>query len=327
MFCEKCGKPIDGRTNNCPFCGAHLPNQETKPSSHRKRTAVIIAVSAAAGLLLAVFGFFVFYTNYTHTDAYKTGQAEKLLLNGNYDEARRQISGIDDSRADALRRYADFLSKRSDFEALYNADKLYASKEDSEAIEKLYTDLGKTLIDFTDGDRLPQSLQERLNTYRNRLNAFSNCFSNWKPEDLSTAQTCLVDFVSRKHGMRFTIYDLSKSINTSDYALDRVLSNLVETEAYSDFVQHSKSCAVQALADLRQSVQNQLKQDRADLAEYEKSFSKTKILYFDTVDKNYKADVSDLLPKLASRQDADNNATKIYTSLLYAWMAYVFDIK
>ena len=327
MFCEKCGKPISGRMNNCPFCGARLPNQDTKPPSRRKRTAVVIAVSAAAVLLLAVFGYFIFYANYSHTDAYKTGQAEKLLLDGKYDEAREQISGIDNSSADAMRRYADFISERSEFKALYNPDKLYTSKEDSEAVNDLYTSLQKSLNDFTDDENLPRSLQERLKTYRSRLKVFFNCFSGWELKDLSTAQTCLVDFVSRKHGMRFTIFDLSKSINTSDYALDRILTNLVETEAYSDFAQHSKSCAVQALTDLQQSVQNQLKQDRGDLTEYEKSFTKTKILYFDTIDKSYKADVGTLLPRLASRQDADDNATKIYTSLLYAWMAYVFDIQ
>lgn len=330
MICGKCGKPIGDRANNCPYCGARVPEQKGSPPKKappRRRKALIICIAAAAALLLTAAGLFLFYTQYTHTDAYQTRQAEKLLLDGKYEEARQRIDGIDNSRADALRWYADLTEQRADFASLYDANKLYASKEESERIAKRYETLGKTINDFSDDDELPPSLQERLKTYRDRLQAFSRCFANWETGDLSAAQTCIADFVSRKHGLRFTIPDLQKSINASNYALDRILANLVETEAYGDFCQHSRSCAVQALDDLRHSIQDQLMQDRADLAEYEKTFSKTKILYFDTVDKTYKAHVSDLLPELSSIQDADDNAAKVYTSLLYAWMAYVLDIR
>ena len=364
MFCAKCGQELDDNALVCPLCGKRIrrgrnnassedsftwptqsfpkiteapeipempempeiPEMSEIPEAPRRskmRKAAIVLIILASAILLGVIGFFGFRLIYHSSNTFKVSQAAQLVLDGDIEKGLDAIRDVQSPQADATRQFAEMLRQRDAFAADYDADTLQTA---AEPVKISYDKLTIAYSGFTDAENLPKTLKERYQQYSDRLTNMSKVLSDISVDTLTDAQSGVLAFGYRKRGGEFKISSLQNIVSVTKNADRKIRTKLTGTSAYMALSSHSKAKAVKAMDEFAQIIAAQLAQDEYDLNEYIEMDVGTRAVTLQDIDKSYQASVGEWLQPVNSEADAEKNASQLYTSLCYAWMAYAFDI-
>ena len=294
----------------------------------KKSGGKVLAVTIVTVLvvLLGVGGFLLFTHFYHNSEDYRVEKAQEAIIDRKEEEALGYIEDFDSERVRAIIEYVDILRTRNKFAEAYKSDQLMSG---SDNIKAYCNALAERFEQFSGYDSLPPKLKSKYDTQKKRYEGMKEALANVSEEDFEKAQWGVYKFRDRKRGFKFTIADLESIIDKSEPAINTLEEKLLKTEAYSEFSKNSDSAAVKTMGDFFYNISTQLAQDKFDLSQYSKNteYNRTSGLFLQDKDTGYQASVADGLKNLQDENDLKENAERLRSSLSYAWMAYVFDVK
>lgn len=294
-------------------------NADAKKKSGKKR--LVIAAVAAAALLVIGVGIFADVIIYHGTDSYKISKAEDLILSGEYSEAIDIISDIKSDESDAVRGFAELLKLKDAYLEDYDPDRL---QTDSDPVKASGDSLVSAYEGYKGFDSLPDKLRSRYNTIRDRMADRASARLAVNREDLKAAQRSIFCFKQRKEGASFTISELEELLSSTEPAVLRLETNLINKQGFRSFYEDSGSLAAKALSGLCAKTSAQVAQDRFDADNYLKTQKRGDSLRLNETVTNYDAEVAEGLKCLNSEADIDENAGLLTEAVPYAWLAYAF---
>ncbi|MED9969161.1 MAG: hypothetical protein UFA98_04000 [Ruminococcus sp.] len=267
--------------------------------------AVILVLTAGLGLYLLV----------ENSDWFKLAKAEAAILEGKYESGLNKISDINSDRADAVRGFTEVLKIRDEFKNSYSKDDIVDTGSDAYSYAK---DFKEELTHFTE-DYEPEELTEKLSDlYKDYSGAASDVakliYDTGVSDRFMTAQTCIKEYDSRKHGSQFTTDALNTIEKETETAYDYIREKLTETEEYKDFTDEFDGKAEDVMSDFMNSVNAQIEQDKYEIDKFGNKYS-GKVIHYDETDSSHKAYVADGLDYADSEANIAKNAEKLAATL------------
>ena len=263
-------------------------------------------------MLTAGLGLYLLVEN---SDWFKLAKAEAAILEGKYESGLNKISDINSDRADAVRGFTEVLKIRDEFKNSYSKDDIVDTGSDAYGYAK---DFKEELTHFTE-DYEPEELTEKLSDlYKDYSGAASDVakliYDTGVSDRFMTAQTCIKEYDSRKHGSQFTTDALNTIEKETETAYDYIREKLTETEEYKDFTDEFDGKAEDVMSDFMNSVNAQIEQDKYEIDKFGNKYS-GKVIHYDETDSSHKAYVADGLDYADSEANIAKNAEKLAATL------------